>query len=171
MGELAPGDGRHDQQPSSTWCFVCGVQNPCGLKLRFFNDGYRRCLARVTLGEQYQSYPGMVHGGILATILDEAMGRAILAEGEQGDVRPLTEERFVFTARLETRFRHPVPLNQEFLVRGRVDSDRGRIVQVSGEVLLADGTVAVEASATLMTIPKEQIAQMIGRDIGWQVYP
>lgn len=170
MCERAEHDGRHDQQPSAKWCFVCGVENPCGLQIRYFNDGYQRCLARVTLGEQYQSYPGVAHGGILATILDETMGRAILSEGDEGEWRPMAEERFMFTARLEARFRHTVPLNQEFVVRGRVDSDRGRIVHVSGEVVLADGTVAVEATATLMDIPREQIARMLDADVGWQVY-
>jgi acyl-coenzyme A thioesterase PaaI-like protein len=162
----------HDhQQPSSRWCFVCGVENPCGLKIRFFNEGYHHCMARITLGEQYQSYPGIVHGGILATILDETMGRAILAEG--GEPREITDERFMFTAKIEMRYRKTVPLNQEFIVRGRVDKDRGRLVMVSGEIVLADGTVAVEASATLADIPPDQIGQMLDQTeaIGWRVYP
>jgi acyl-coenzyme A thioesterase PaaI-like protein len=159
------------QQPSSRWCFVCGIENPCGLKIRFFNDEHHRCTARITLGEQYQSYPGIVHGGILATILDETMGRAILAEGNEP--REITDERFMFTAKIEIRYRKSVPLNQEFVVRGRVDKDRGRLVMVSGEIVLADGTVAVEASATLADIPPDQIGQMLDQTeaIGWRVYP
>lgn len=159
---------RFDQQPSARWCFVCGVENPCGLHIRFFNDGFQRVLARVTLDEPYQSYPGMAHGGILATILDETMGRALLAEEDSEDIG---RARFMFTARLETRFRKPVPLGQEFLVRGRVEQDRGRTASVSGEIVLADGTVAVEASAVLVEIPQAQIAQMLTADVGWQVYP
>ncbi len=159
------------QQPSSRWCFVCGVENTCGLKIRFFNEGYHHCTARITLNEQYQSYPGIVHGGILATILDETMGRAILAEGDEP--REITDERFMFTAKIEIRYRKSVPLNQEFIVRGRVDKDRDRLVMVSGEIVLADGTVAVEASATLADIPPEQIGQMLDQTeaIGWRVYP
>lgn len=159
---------RFDQQPSARWCFVCGVENPCGLRIRFFNDGFQRVLARVTLDEPYQSYPGIAHGGILATILDETMGRALLAEEGADDIG---RARFMFTARLETRFRKPVPLGQEFLVRGRVEQDRGRTATVSGEIVLADGSVAVEASAVLVDIPQEQIAQMLTADVGWQVYP
>lgn len=170
MTDDQPPAGRHDQQPSSKWCFVCGVENPCGLKVRFFNDGYHRSLARVTLDDQFQSYPGMAHGGILATILDETMGRAILAEGEEGP-RKITDERFMFTAKLDIRYRQPVPLHQEFTVRGWVGNDRGRMAAVSGEIVLGDGTVAVEASATLVDIPREQVDQMIQADVGWQVYP
>jgi acyl-coenzyme A thioesterase PaaI-like protein len=164
-------DHDHHQQPSSRWCFVCGVENPCGLKIRFFNEGLHRCMTQVTLNEQYQSYPGIAHGGILATILDETMGRAILAEGSEP--REITDERFMFTAKIELRYRKSVPLNQEFIARGRVDKDRGRLVMVSGEITLADGTVAVEASATLADIPPEQIGQMLEQTeaIGWQVYP
>jgi acyl-coenzyme A thioesterase PaaI-like protein len=168
MTDSLPTVGRCDQQPSSRWCFVCGVENPCGLKIRFHNDGYHRSLARVTLGEQYQSYPGIVHGGILTTILDETMGRAILAEDGSDDI---SQARFMFTVKMETRFRKSVPLNEEFIVRGRVEQDRGRMVQVSGEVVLGDGMVAVEASATLVTIPPEQVDQMLSYDVGWKVYP
>lgn len=161
-------DGRHDQQPSSRWCFVCGVENPCGLHVHFFHNGYHRCLARVTLSDQYQSYPGIAHGGILATLLDETMGRATLAEEGSDDIE---KARFMFTARMEIRYRKPVPLHQEFTVRGRVDEDKGRTVHVSGEVVLADGTVAVEASATLVNIPAGQVDQMMTQDVGWKVYP
>ena len=124
-----------------------------GFNIRFFDDGHQRVLARVTLGDAYQSYPGVAHGGILATILDETMGRAVLRTAPDETSR----ERFMFTAKMETRYRRPVPLHEEFIVRGRVENDRGRMAQVSGEIVLADGTVAVEASATLVDIPPEQI--------------
>lgn len=154
----------HDQQASAKWCFVCGVVNPAGLKIRFFNDGHQQVIARVTFGDEYQSYPGVVHGGLIATVLDETIGRALLA----GDT---PEPRFMFTATLNLRYHKSVPLNQEVTVRGRIDKDRGRIVQASGELLLPDGTVAVEATSTLVNIPPEQVADMKEQDIGWQVYP
>lgn len=153
-----------DQQPSSKWCFVCGVENPCGLHIRFFNEGPLRSMARVTLEDRYQSYPGMAHGGILATILDETMGRATLAMESD-------EPRFMFTAKLDIRYRLPVPLHEEFTVRGWVEKDRGRAVQVCGEIVLADGRIAAEASATLVDIPRDQMQDMMAQDVGWQVYP
>jgi acyl-coenzyme A thioesterase PaaI-like protein len=159
----------YDRQPSSKGCFVCGVQNPCGLHIRFVNDGPGRVMARVTLDDTYQSYPGVAHGGILSTILDETMGRAILSNGEAND--DIMTARFMFTAKLEIRYRKPVPLHQEIVVRGWVEKDRERMVMVNGEVVLPDGVVAVEGSATLVDIPKEQIDQMSLEDVGWQVYP
>ncbi len=171
MNEPAHADGRHDPQPSSRFCFVCGVENSCGLHLHFFNDGYHRCLTRVTLQDCHQSYPGIAHGGVLATILDETMGRAILAEGEEGEYHEITEERFMFTAQLEIRYRKSVPLEQQFTVRGWVEEDRGRVAQVRGDVVLADGTVAVEAKAKLVAIPPQKMAPMLQQDLGWRVYP
>ena len=168
MSDLTPSAERFDQQPSARWCFVCGVENPCGLHVHFFNDGYQRVVARVTLGEGCQSYPGTAHGGILAAILDETMGRALLADECPAD---LERARFMFTAKMEIRYRRPVPLNEAFIVRGRVEQDRGRTVLVSGEIALADGSVAVEASAMLMGVPQEHVTQMLAADIGWQVYP
>lgn len=158
----APQDS-HVQQPSARWCFVCGVQNPAGLKIRFFSTGLHCVTAGVVLGEEYQSYPGVAHGGILATILDETMGRAILADDGP--------ERFMFTARMDIRYRKAVPLNRPFTANGRVESIRGRVAQVSGEIVLSDGSVAVEASATLVDIPAENLDAMLTQDAGWQVYP
>jgi acyl-coenzyme A thioesterase PaaI-like protein len=171
MADAEQPGGPFHQQPSSRWCFVCGVENDCGLKIRFFNDGFHRSIARVTLDEHYQSYPGIAHGGILATILDETMGRAILAEGDEP--REITAERFMFSAKIEIRYRKSVPLHQEFVARGRVEKDRGRIVLVSGDITLADGTIAVEASATLADIPPDQMDDMRDQagDLGWRVYP
>ncbi|NDJ75838.1 MAG: PaaI family thioesterase [Chloroflexi bacterium] len=163
-------DHDHAQQASARWCFVCGVENKHGLQIRFFNDGPLRAVARVTLGEPYQSYPGVAHGGIIATILDETMGRAILSDGA-GPKADITDERFMFTAKMEVRYRQPVPLHQEFAVRGWVEKDRGQMVQVAGDVQLADGSVAVEGSATLMQIPSDQVAEMSAADVGWRVYP
>jgi len=157
------------QQPRSKWCFVCGVQNTCGLHIRFFDDGPGQVMARITLDDQYQSYPGIAHGGILSTILDETMGRAVLSNGDTND--NIHQARFMFTAKMEIRYRRSVPLNQEFIARGRIENDRGRLVTASGQIVLADGTVAVEATATLAEIPQDQIAQMSLDDVGWQVYP
>jgi acyl-coenzyme A thioesterase PaaI-like protein len=165
MTDFQSAVGQDAQQPSSKWCFVCGVENPCGLHIKFFNDGPQQVMARVILHDQYQSYPGIAHGGILATLLDETIGRAVLSVGKDAPAR------FMFTAKLELRYRQPVPLHTEVIVRGRVEKDRGRMVLCSGEIVLPDGSVAVEASSTLADIPPEQVERMMAEDVGWQVYP
>ncbi|NDJ87025.1 MAG: PaaI family thioesterase [Chloroflexi bacterium] len=157
----APQGETRTPQPNSRKCFVCGIANPIGLKIRFLNTGPGSIEARLTLTEYYQSYPGIAHGGIVATILDETMGRSILS---------VDEGRLMYTGKMELRYRHPVPLDTEILFRGWIVKDRQRIAQVAGEAVLPDGTVAVEATSTVVMIPSEELASMNTDDVGWRVY-
>ncbi len=150
------------QQPSAAMCFVCGVKNPAGLRIKFFNDGPKACRAIVVLEDQHQGYPGIAHGGIVATMMDEAMGRAAMS--------PDTE-RFMYTAKIEVRYRRSVPLHQPVILLARIEKDRGRLATAVAEVRLEDGTLAAEASATLMEIPREELAQMEFARVDWKVYP
>ena len=71
------------RQPTSLRCFACGKNNPIGLKLEWFNDYENKQIETTfTLSDDYCSYPGTVHGGIIATILDETSGRAILLDND-----------------------------------------------------------------------------------------
>lgn len=150
------------QQPSAHMCFGCGVANVAGLQIRFFNAGPGACQAEVTLDDRFQGYPGIAHGGIVATMLDEAVGRAPMADNPN---------RFMYTARLELRYRQPVPLGQKLTVRGRIEKDRGRLVTAVGEVYLPDGSIAAEANATLIPIPPEVLDKIDISAVGWKVYP
>src|SRR5450432_182262 len=150
------------QQPNSHMCFACGVDNDAGLQLRFFNDGVNACRADFILDDRYQSFPGRMHGGIIAVILDEAMGRAALS----GNL-----ERMMVTAKMEIRYRQATPLNQPLTVRARLEKDRGRLATASAEVFLADGSIVVEATATLAAIPAEELANINPDYVGWRVYP
>lgn len=153
---------RGDLQPNSRMCFVCGVGNVCGLKLRFYSTAPNQVETVVNLPSSYQGYPGIAHGGIIATILDETMGRAALA-GDQS-------ERLLMTGKMEIKYRHSVPLNQDILVRGEITKDRGRIVVAQGEAILLDGTVAVEATGTMLEIPAEELEKLKTPEVGWRVY-
>ncbi len=150
------------QQPSARMCFVCGVENVAGLQIRFFNDGPNRARAELTIDERFQGYPGVTHGGILATILDETIGRAPMS----GNFN-----RFMFTAKIEVRYRQIVPLNVPITVRAWIEKDRGRMAVGMGEIVLPDGKVAAEATATLMAIPAEELEKMAVESDGWRVYP
>ncbi len=150
------------QQPSARMCFVCGVENLAGLGIRFFNDGPGQARATVTLSTQFQGYPGVAHGGIVTTILDETIGRAPMS----GDAK-----RFMFTAKIEVRFRLPVPLGVPLTVTARLEKDRGRMAIGIGEIRLPDGTLAADATATLMAIPPETLQKMAAEEDSWRVYP
>lgn len=150
------------KQPNSLNCFVCGVENPVGLHLAFYEQPDGEVTCDVTLPERYQGYPGIVHGGIVASMLDEIAGRAAM----QGNVA-----RFMMTARLEVRYRKPVPIGQPLRLVGRLSRRRGRLTDVQGEIRLLDGSVAAEAQALLSDIPDIFQGVSDPERLGWRVYP
>ncbi|MFA5040180.1 MAG: PaaI family thioesterase [Bdellovibrionales bacterium] len=126
---------------SNDWCFGCGKLNPIGLKLAFEEiDGVY--VTHFTPHDEHQSYDGTIHGGIISTLLDEAMGRYLyVAKG-----------RNVATAKLEVRFRKPTPVGQELTVSGWVVRERGKMIEMEGKVALQDGTVTAEGRAMMMEV-------------------
>lgn len=126
----------------NTWCFACGRDNPISLKLKFADEG-DKYVSRFTAGPEHQSYDGIVHGGIISTLLDEIMGRYPYSKGED-----------TVTARLEIRYRQPTPIGQPLTVTGWIVRQRGRLYETAGTVALTDGTVTAEGKATLMVTGK-----------------
>jgi uncharacterized protein (TIGR00369 family) len=150
------------KQPNSANCFACGMHNPVGLKLEFFETGPEEVTATWTPGKKYEGYPDVVHGGILASALDEAGGRVVMI----GD-----HNHFMMTAKMEIRYRRPTPIGEPLRVVGRLRQRRGRLAVTQAEIQLADGTITAEAELTLAELPE---AVRLGSDLealGWRVYP
>ncbi|MGD8719550.1 MAG: PaaI family thioesterase [Candidatus Zixiibacteriota bacterium] len=106
------------------YCFGCGADNPKGLRLRFTIDAEGRSAeAAFTPAEEYQGYAGMTHGGIVATVLDEAMLKLCWELGIPA-----------VTARLEVDLKRPAPTGEDFVVRGWIHKDRGRIIEAAAEL-------------------------------------
>ena len=120
-----------------TWCFACGKDNPKGLHLQFeWTEEGSRYQTTFVAGPEHQSYNGVMHGGLVSTLLDEIMGRYYYAKGKQA-----------VTAKLEVRFRAPTPIGQELLIEGRVVGQRGKMAEMTAQVRLADGSVTAEGKA------------------------
>ena len=151
-----------NKQPSSQLCFVCGLRSPVGLRLAFHDDGGSEVRSEYAIPAAYQGYPGIAHGGVVAAILDEALGRV----GMIGN-----PNRFTVTARMELKYRQPVPVETLVVVAARAVRIRGRLVQAAGEVRLPDGSVAVEAEATLTDMPKALLSDERLTALGWKVEP
>ncbi len=135
------------KQPTSLQCFACGKKNPLGLKLEWFNDYENNQVeARFELDDNYCSYPGTVHGGIVATILDETSGRAVLL-GNQFD-------RLMVTLKMEVVYKHNTPTHTPLRAIGRILRDGGSRAQVEGEIVLPDGTVCAKCTSILLKIPE-----------------
>lgn len=137
-------------QNISRMCLVCGKDNPSGLHARFLELEGGQVVGLFTPAEEHQGYPGRLHGGMSSAILDETMGRAI---------NVTDPEAWGVTVGLNVRFRKPVPLGVETRVLARITRDASRLFEASGEIVLDDGTVAVEATGTYMRLPIDKIAE------------
>ena len=157
------------KQPNSSFCFVCGLENVAGAKVRFYEtiaaDGVPEILARFSGKPCHQGYPGRMHGGVLTGVLDETIARAI-NYGSGVDV-----ERWGITAELNTRFLQPVPLEVEISARGRVLTQNRRMFTGTGEICLPDGTVAVRAEGKFLKLPLSSISGAEVELQGWRMYP
>jgi len=147
------------KQPNSRMCFVCGIDNPIGLKQSFYQDGEGRVIATFTPGAEHQGYPGLLHGGIAAALLDEALGRVLLER-----------EVWMVTARMEIRYKQMIPLNQPLTIVGETVRETRRLLEARGELHLADGSVAVSATATYLPMPQEILDSMTEALGDWQVF-
>ncbi|GAC1335571.1 MAG: hypothetical protein NVSMB17_18620 [Candidatus Dormibacteria bacterium] len=128
-------------------CFVCGQQNDSGLKTVYRQERDR--IVTVFTGEaRHQGFPGVVHGGILSTLLDETMGRTALFE-----------RAWVMTGRLEVRFRSPAPLGQPLTVSGWATRLRSRSVETRGEIRGAGGELFADATGLFLKVPEKVKAQ------------
>lgn len=151
-------------QPTSRMCFVCGRENPFGLKLKFYEDPENRVVrAEFTLSEAYQGYPGIAHGGVIAAILDEVSGRAVMLH--------TTSETFMATLRLTVRYRRLTPTGTPLVAVGWVEQIGGAGAKVAGQIRLPDGTVTAEGEALLTAAPEEFRARWEAERPYWKVVP
>jgi acyl-coenzyme A thioesterase PaaI-like protein len=151
------------KQPNSKMCLVCGLKNAAGLKASFYELENNEVMAVCEPVEEHQSYPGRLHGGIVAALLDETIGRAIMTKYD-GDIWGVTLE---FT----TRYKKPIPLEGELRVIGRIILERRRFFKGTGELLLPDGSIAAEGSGKYLKFPLEEITDFNFAEQEWKVVP
>ncbi len=131
------------RQPTSRTCFMCGRENSYGLKMVWYNNlESNRVEAVVTIPKQFNGYPGIVHGGIVAAILDETSGRAAMLDGNFDNL-------FV-TLRLNVTYRRPTPTNTLLKAVGWLEHKGNRGMKVAAELLLPDGTITTECKAVVV---------------------
>lgn len=129
-------------------CFGCGGANDAGMKLTFVQDNVnRKVVGRFILGEAYQGGGGMAHGGIIATLLDEAMGK----------VCRFREVRAV-TAELTVQYLKPVKVDQEIVVEGFETEQRGRNLFLAGEIRNSAGEVLAKGTGRFVVIGQKEKA-------------
>ena len=128
-------------------CFGCGPANPQGLQLQFaLSDGGKSYVCEFSLGDNFVGPPGHAHGGIIATILDEAMGKA-----------NKLRNKIALTRRMQVDYLRPVPLHQPLVVEGSVLRARGRNLYNRGELRNAKGEVLARGRGMFLTINAEKM--------------
>ena len=151
-------------QPNSKMCFLCGLENPVGLKLRIYEVEPGVVESTYIAPDHFQSYPGMLHGGVIATIIDEVSGRAWLGTEDN--------PRFMFTAKIEVLYRKNVPTGKPLRIVGKALKTRGRSAEAwAGIYDAASGDLLAEGNTVLIDVPTEKFDTSNLEEMGWKVYP
>ncbi len=125
---------------SYSLCFGCGQNNPIGLKLRFQWDG-KTARAEFTPTEFYQGWPGLVHGGIIICMLDEATGGVVLFEGMH-----------CVTAEMQVKLRRLVSINEPLVITSSITKKTRKLVKTKAAVCLKDATLVAEGTASQFVV-------------------
>lgn len=139
------------KQRNSRMCFICGMDNPIGLKAQFYNmeDGSVKTMFQYK--EEYQSFPQRVHGGLAATMLDELGLRALWAKNG--------EDAFGVTMSMEVKYRKPVPYDQDLIGIGIVEKETSKFATMKTEIRDKSGVLLANAKVVYIKFEPEQIAQ------------
>ncbi len=136
------------RKPAKNFCFACGKDNLQGMHLKFVYDEKRECFTcRFRLNKRYTGPPGYCHGGIIATILDDAMGKL-------NKLRQVT----AVTAQMRIDYLRPVPLNKPLSVDSRELRVRGRRHYHMAEILNEDGKVLARSRGLFVAIDPKRLA-------------
>ncbi|MEE9523283.1 MAG: PaaI family thioesterase [Thermodesulfovibrionales bacterium] len=119
------------------YCFVCGKSNPNGLKVEFKNTA-NGVTAEFSAGKNLQGYKDIVHGGIIATLLDEASVKALLSKG----IRAVTAE-------ITLRFKNPLFINENAIINADIGHERGKLFEIDAEIRKIDGEIIAQSRAKL----------------------
>ena len=143
------------KQDISKYCFVCGTDNDESLKTKFYELENDELLSISTPTPTHQSYPDRVHGGIVSSVLDEVIGRAIMIP---------EPDAWGVTVELNVKYKKPVPLDKPIRTIARITRNTRLLFEGTGEIILEDGSVAAEGHAKYVKIKIEKLVKDMGDD-------
>jgi hypothetical protein len=142
-------------------CFICGVENPVGLHLHIYQTEPGVVETTYVAPEHFQGYPGVLHGGIV----DEISGRALMGSDPMNP-------RFMFTAKLEVKYRKNVPIGKLLKIIGKAVKSKPRWAEAWAGIYEAEtGELLAEGTTLLTNVPADQIDASQLSELGWKVYP
>ena len=142
--------------PHTKSCFVCGEANPLGLQLRFETDG-RIVRAQFTPRIEHNGFKQTVHGGILATLLDEIMVWACAVQ----------TKRFAYCAELTVRFQNPARPGETLTAVGElIGNRRNKLFEAKGELRQPQGRIVASATGKYLPVPDSARAELLADVVG-----
>lgn len=135
-------------------CFGCSPRNPIGLALNLRQLPGGEVSAETTFSEDYASYPGIVHGGIVCTLADEVMG----------DLLAVRFGMLAFSVTLRTRMLLPVRVGEPYLTTASITGTGDGVFRTAADIAGPDGEVHVMATAVFQPIRSEQARHLMGLD-------
>jgi uncharacterized protein (TIGR00369 family) len=127
-------------------CFGCGQANRTGLRLKFFVDEQQTIVCPVRLARRFEGPPGYAHGGVIATLLDEAMSKA----NRQFGVLAMTRQ-------MEVEYLKPVPLGAGLMLTGRHTEKSGRKHHCEAELANESGVALARAKGLFIEVKPEML--------------
>jgi len=153
------------KQPNSKMCFICGLENPIGLHLHIYEVEPGVIETTYTAPEHFQGYPGVLHGGIVGALIDEVSARAQMGSDPN-------DPRFMFTAKLEVKYRQNVPIGKLLKIVGKAGKSKSKSAEAWAGIYDAEtNELLAEGSTLLMNVPDEQFDKSKLSELGWKVYP
>ena len=152
------------KQPNSRMCFICGMENPVGLHLHLYETGPGMVETIYTAPQHFQGYPGVLHGGIVSAIIDEVSGRTHMGSDPAAP-------RFMYTAKLEIKYRRNVPIGEPLKIIGKAGRSKGKVAEAWAGIYLG-GTeeLLAEGNVLLVNVPEDQFDLSMLDELGWKVY-
>ncbi len=134
------------KQRNSRMCAICGLDNVYGVRAPFYTMEDKSVVTLFQFRPEHQSYPGIVHGGLITAMLDEMGLRGMWAE-EGGEIT------YGVTTSLQTKFRKSVPYDAPLIGRGKLYMNTGHFFAVHSTIMLPDGTLLAEGDVKYMKVP------------------
>ena len=138
------------KQKNARMCYICGMDNPYGMKAQFYDMEDGSVISPVTYKIHHQGFPQRVHGGLIVTMLDELACRAYWYGGNY---------QLGVTTSFEIKYRKPLPLDVEVLGHGILIENKSKMFKTISKIIDKDGTVFAEGFATYLKMPIEKIAK------------
>jgi uncharacterized protein (TIGR00369 family) len=132
-------------RPAENRCFGCGMANPHGMQLEFYSASDGSVVAQATVAECFESGQGFLHGGIIATLLDEAMSKAM----HVNDVLAMTRH-------IEVDYLRPVPSMKPIRIEARRTHNEGKKQYAHAQILSADGETLATATGLFIVVKRPQ---------------